>query len=104
MMYLQKDLAKDPVRLFSEYGRENDRHPVEACFDVYSFLLTVVDRAHFTTFLDARRSRFRGVFGCFFRELVELVECLLEWGGHSIAFKEGYAADQVILLGCVIYE
>jgi hypothetical protein len=47
---LEEDLPEYPVRLFAEYGREDNGDSVVAGFDVYRFLLSVVNRARATAF------------------------------------------------------
>jgi hypothetical protein len=96
-MYLQEDLSKDPICFLPEDRREYDGNSIVAGLDIDCFLLSVVDCTCRASLQHTLRGRLGSVLGCFLLQLMELVKCLLERCGHSIALEERYPADQVIL-------
>lgn len=93
---LDKDLSKDPVRLLSEDGAEDDRHAVVAGLDVNGLLFAVMDRHDLTTLLDALGRILGRVLGSLLPQLVMFLVCGFERRGHGIALQQGELGDESI--------
>lgn len=92
---LQKDLAKDTIRLLAENCAENDGDTVVTSLDIDGLFLTVVNGSDLATLKNTLRGRFGGVFGGLFMQGLVLVKCLLEGSSHGIALKQTEAGDEV---------
>lgn len=94
--FLDEDLSKYPIRLFSENGAENDGDSVVAGFDIDSFLFTVVDGHDVSTLSDTLRRFLGRILGSGLFELVVFFVGMLEGCSHSVALQQGDLLDEII--------